>query len=142
MQAKLDEAGYYCGDDDVLDSYFGPGTQSALLTLQACEGLAETGIADATTWSKLSPTQSSPLPNPTAETTLPNPPSVTPIAPAVVPARPTTPAQKLTGVEGQDYFTKWPLLLESDGGKAVHALQVRPLVSDCTSPVILFSKSK
>ncbi|KAL6769207.1 hypothetical protein ACKKBF_B17895 [Auxenochlorella protothecoides x Auxenochlorella symbiontica] len=50
LHSAMAEAGYHAGEDDEEEWYFGSGTTSALLTLQACEGLEETGVADEPTW--------------------------------------------------------------------------------------------
>lgn len=63
LHTGLVEAGYYPGDDDVEDFFFGESTQSALLTMQACEGLAETGVADEATWVKLLGPELTPFPS-------------------------------------------------------------------------------
>lgn len=53
LHSGLAELGYYAAEEDMDDFYFGESTQSALLTMQACEGLAETGTTDMPTWIKL-----------------------------------------------------------------------------------------
>ena len=50
LQKGLADQAFHCGDEEAEDFYFGPGTRSALLTFQACAGLAETGVCDDETW--------------------------------------------------------------------------------------------
>lgn len=50
LHTALVDAGFYPGDDDVDDFYFGESTQSAVMTMQACSGLPETGAVDDATW--------------------------------------------------------------------------------------------
>ena len=53
LHTALVDLGYYPGDDDVDVFFYGDSTQSALMTMQACEGLAETGVVDDDTWAVL-----------------------------------------------------------------------------------------
>jgi len=53
LHVALVDAGYYPGDGDIEDFIFGESTQSAVLTFQACNGLAETGVVDTQTWREL-----------------------------------------------------------------------------------------
>ena len=53
LHTAMSNAGYYAGDEDVEDFYFGESTQSAVLTYQCCEGLTETGVVDDDVWAKL-----------------------------------------------------------------------------------------
>jgi hypothetical protein len=53
VQKLLMEAGFYCGEEEDEAFLFSTGTKSALLTFQACNALAETGVADEPTWRKL-----------------------------------------------------------------------------------------
>lgn len=53
LHTALVDLGYYPGDEDIDDFYFGDSTQGALMTMQCCEGLPETGIADEATWARL-----------------------------------------------------------------------------------------
>ncbi|KAL4419502.1 hypothetical protein ABPG77_002288 [Micractinium sp. CCAP 211/92] len=53
LHTGLVDLGYYPGDEDIDDFYFGDSTQGALMTMQCCEGLPETGIADEATWARL-----------------------------------------------------------------------------------------
>jgi peptidoglycan hydrolase-like protein with peptidoglycan-binding domain len=50
LHTGLIEGGYFPGEDEVDEFFFGEGTQAALLTAQACEGLPETGVADFPVW--------------------------------------------------------------------------------------------
>ena len=54
LQSKLEDSGFSPGS---IDGVFGSGTKEALLRFQRHHGLIETGILDATTWSKLSSTK-------------------------------------------------------------------------------------
>ena len=53
LHVALSAAGYYCGEADETEWLFGEGTLNALLTFQACSGIAETGVTDAATWRAL-----------------------------------------------------------------------------------------
>ncbi|KAI3437857.1 hypothetical protein D9Q98_000303 [Chlorella vulgaris] len=53
LHTGLVDLGYFPGEADIEDLFFGEGTQSALMTMQCCEGLPETGITDEATWAKL-----------------------------------------------------------------------------------------
>jgi hypothetical protein len=53
LHVALSAAGYYCGEGDETEWLFGEGTLNALLTFQACSGVAETGVTDAATWRAL-----------------------------------------------------------------------------------------
>ena len=53
LHVALVDEGYFPGDEDIEDFFFGTQTQSALLTFQACCGLEETGCTDEATWKAL-----------------------------------------------------------------------------------------
>ncbi|KAK9825805.1 hypothetical protein WJX74_009254 [Apatococcus lobatus] len=131
LQTKLLELGYSCGDEEVDDMIFGDATQSALATLQACEGLPESGVADQATWARIlgdeySETASAPSAEPDDLASSSNtaarlaetgsspldghveavPSSIAASTPAAIPLK------------------KWPMLREGDGGRTVHGLQV------------------
>ena len=53
MQSCLNEAGFWAGEEDEADFYFGPSTVDALCYFQASAGLPETGVCDAATWAAL-----------------------------------------------------------------------------------------
>ena len=53
MQSCLNEAGFWAGEEDEADFYFGPSTVDALCYFQASAGLPETGVCDAETWEAL-----------------------------------------------------------------------------------------
>lgn len=53
LHVALVDEGYFPGDEDIEDYFFGSQTQSALLTFQACSGLEETGCTDEATWRAL-----------------------------------------------------------------------------------------
>ena len=50
MQSCLNDAGFWAGEEDEADFYFGPSTADALCYFQASAGLPETGVCDAETW--------------------------------------------------------------------------------------------
>jgi hypothetical protein len=47
------EAGFWAGEEDEADMYFGSSTQEALCYFQASAGLSETGVVDMDTWQAL-----------------------------------------------------------------------------------------
>ena len=53
MQSCMNEAGFWAGEEDEADFYFGPSTADALCYFQASVGLPETGVCDAATWAAL-----------------------------------------------------------------------------------------
>lgn len=53
LHTALVDAGFYPGDEDIDDFYFGDSTQSAVLSFQACSSLSETGAVDDATWRML-----------------------------------------------------------------------------------------
>ena len=53
IQAALNDAGFWAGEEDEADMYFGPSTQDALCYFQASKKLPETGVVDADTWRAL-----------------------------------------------------------------------------------------
>ena len=53
IQEAMNDAGYWAGEEDEADMYFGPSTQDALCYFQAGAGLPETGFVDADTWKAL-----------------------------------------------------------------------------------------
>ena len=134
------------------DLFFGSGTQSAVLTFQACSGVAETGTADAATWAALlkddpafavqlaAPPAAAPAPAPAASSPaasgaeasagafgglFPSAVSVDAERAAAAFAPAAAAAMSGTGDEEVETFEEWPLLMESDGGRAVHTLQAR-----------------
>ena len=50
MQAAMNDAGFWAGEEDEADFYFGPSTVDALCYFQASTGLPETGVCCADTW--------------------------------------------------------------------------------------------
>ena len=112
LQTALGKKGYYCGDDDVEDFYFGEGTVSALLTFQACSGLKETGTADAVTWKALLGEDLKPVVGDVQ-------PEGTTLTTTDLNTSPT-PTPTGNNVEPKEF----PVLSECDGGKEVHRLQV------------------
>jgi len=53
LHTALADEGYYPGDEDIDDFYFGDSTQGAVMTFQACSGLTESGVVDKDTWTAL-----------------------------------------------------------------------------------------
>ena len=53
IQAALNEAGFWAGEEDEADMYFGPSTQEAVCYFQASVGLPEVGYVDPETWRAL-----------------------------------------------------------------------------------------
>ena len=49
----MNENGFWAGEEDESDMYFGPSTQEALCYFQASVQLPETGFVDADTWRAL-----------------------------------------------------------------------------------------
>jgi peptidoglycan hydrolase-like protein with peptidoglycan-binding domain len=62
LHTGLVAKGYYPGDDDIEDFMFTDGTQRAVMTMQACEGLVESGVVDEATWKVLLGPELRPLP--------------------------------------------------------------------------------
>ncbi|KXZ54376.1 hypothetical protein GPECTOR_5g455 [Gonium pectorale] len=103
----------------------GETTLSAVLSFQASARLPETGVVDRPTWTALlgqeeaeqlfsrAPQQQPQQPQPA--------PTASPAA-ASVPAPGSGPAG--SGSSERRYVDKWPVLMEGDGGREVHALQV------------------
>eukprot|EP01024_Parvocaulis_polyphysoides_P042079 TRINITY_DN3855_c0_g1_i1.p1 TRINITY_DN3855_c0_g1~~TRINITY_DN3855_c0_g1_i1.p1 ORF type:complete len:625 (-),score=149.81 TRINITY_DN3855_c0_g1_i1:540-2414(-) len=139
LQAALLSKGYYCGEDEMEDWFFGEQTQTALLTFQACSNLPETGTADEPTWKALLGEDLKPI-VPKDQDTVPETPSSTTKSNS---GNGQTEQTKFTGskevvlttaVEEKQSIGNinqnlgavdgWPVLMEGDGGKEVHALQV------------------
>ena len=53
VQSCMNDAGFWAGEEDEADFYFGPSTVDALCYFQASAGLPETGVCDAATWRAL-----------------------------------------------------------------------------------------
>ena len=53
VHAKLNDAGFWAGEEDEDDMYFGASTMDALLYFQAAAGVPESGVVDPETWSAL-----------------------------------------------------------------------------------------
>lgn len=60
LQVALNNKGYYCGEDDSVWWQFGMDTYNSLITFQACNNVAETGITDEATWKALLGSDASP----------------------------------------------------------------------------------
>ena len=137
-------AGFYCGEDEDDAFFFGPGTASALMTYQACNGLSETGIADEATWAALGVGAG----GRTAEDDSPAAPAtpsgsngasasqsssfgglfdglLTVRSGETAGGAAASPAPGSAASDAPPQYTKWPILREGDGERAVHTLQVR-----------------
>lgn len=188
LQKGLLAAGCYCGEEDEDDFFFGAGTQTAIMTYQAINGLPETGLADDATWQSLGirsgadvapdggaggSTAAGPAKNPAEDGIIWQQGDKAPsaAAPATDPAEDGIIWQqgdKAPGAEGGKFgglfdglgveaksgngegsssddgsalgaparitsakrrekpqYTKWPVLRENDGERAVHTLHVR-----------------
>lgn len=112
LHAALAAQGFHSGDEDMEDWYFGPSTQSALLTFQACSGLEESGVADQATWRALLGEQGY------ADLL-----SGAPSADAGGAASAGAAAATRNGAS-RVVVEKWPTLHEGDGGRFVHAMHV------------------
>ena len=104
------------GEVDIEDWYCGEGTLDALLTFQACEDLPETGVVNQATWDALleghgdsSGASSSQASSSSSSS------SAGGKASAAAPAAPKA-------------LLSWPVLMETDGGREVHHLQVSGLL--------------
>lgn len=143
LHQLLSSRGYHAGDVDEEDFYFGDGTENAVLVFQACEGLPETGVVDETTWSVLlaldgdkdATRQTQTLGAFDAANTgkdghgstgqeqgaL----STSGVADCARP-QPVSPFSTAASHSSSSLanLSEWPVLVQSDGGPEVHALQV------------------
>lgn len=149
LHTALANKGFYAGDDDVENFFFTDGTLSALLTFQACEGLPENGITDEATWIALLGPSLKPLPADKNITAYPDSDEDADSAPVPLltnssPARPNEEnrfssfeSNVSTAMHSNGFFVSerievreevvmetWPVLMEGDGGREVHALHV------------------
>ncbi len=128
LHAALDAAGCYAPDEETEDFYFLEGTAAALVTYQAINGLAETGLADEATWRSLlgdaaydgapssaPATSSADGPTDTVDQALDN-----------MQHHSQQGAATSGGGSAKDrpVRTSWPVVMDMDGGREVHALQV------------------
>ncbi|KAK9834103.1 hypothetical protein WJX84_000034, partial [Apatococcus fuscideae] len=132
---KLEEQGYSCGEEETEDIIYGDGTESAVVTLQACAGLPESGVADAATWAFLMednhPGGHSSSADGHAEQQHGASHATQEGASASASSLMTSneqadnhPHVASPARAGGKTLTKWPMLREGDGGAAVHGLQV------------------
>lgn len=150
IHAKLNDAGFWCGEDDEDDMYFGESTKQALLYFQAQANIPETGLVEADTWRALLGDDAyfwGPVPGAISfdETQFVDEAAVeTPAAPAQNPdhfmadedyapddydpfghdeerGEAEAPRFQTTGTKSSH---KWPVLREDDGGMEVHKMQV------------------
>ncbi|GIL66280.1 hypothetical protein Vafri_19872, partial [Volvox africanus] len=137
LHSALEERGFFPGDDDMENWFFGEGTLAAVLAFQASERIPEIGVVDRTTWTAL-------LGPEVAEELYSRTPTMTTTAPALVTstatataslgaATATSSSSRLSAASGSaaatagvppEDLTKWPVLMDGDGGREVHALQV------------------
>ncbi|WIA23572.1 hypothetical protein OEZ85_000291 [Tetradesmus obliquus] len=133
LHSGLMAAGFYPSDEEVENWVFGEATQGALLMFQACNDVAETGTTCDASWRKL-----------LGEAEYLAAHAASSSSPAAAAA-----AAEAAAVQGQEVITysfssssssssaaapasssssssssSWPVLLEMDGGREVHALQV------------------
>eukprot|EP01025_Chloroclados_australasicus_P011982 TRINITY_DN1541_c0_g2_i3.p2 TRINITY_DN1541_c0_g2~~TRINITY_DN1541_c0_g2_i3.p2 ORF type:complete len:641 (-),score=117.30 TRINITY_DN1541_c0_g2_i3:455-2377(-) len=134
LQAALLEKGYYCGEDEMEDWYFGDQTQNALLTFQACAQIPETGTVDEATWKALLGDDMKPI--------VPEQDSATSsirlehdmqgqghgakeaVLATTIDLKPQESESKQVSKSSKNGVSGWPVLMEGDGGKETHALQV------------------
>jgi peptidoglycan hydrolase-like protein with peptidoglycan-binding domain len=125
LHAALGGAGYYAPDGEAEDFYFGEGTAAALLSYQACQGLPETGVTDDATWAALlgsdavasgggggaeaQQQQQDGAASASSSSSNGSGSSSTTAAAAAADAPPRT---------------TWPVVMDGDGGREVHALHV------------------
>ncbi len=112
LHAALATQGFHSGDEDMEDWYFGPSTQSALLTFQACNGLEESGVTDQPTWRALLGEQG-------YVDMVSGVPSVDAAG-----AQSAGAAAATRKGASRVVVDKWPTLHEGDGGRFVHAMHV------------------
>ena len=111
LHVALGALGFSSGEEEEAEWYFGPGTETALLTFQACTvpALPETGVTDPATWAALlgeaAVAEAPPFPLTADVEALPPPP----------PPPPPPPLPLSGGI--------WPAVRRDDGGTAVGALQ-------------------
>jgi hypothetical protein len=104
------------GEVDIEDWYFGEGTLDALLTFQACESLPETGVVDQATWDALLEGHGD-----SSEASSSSSSQVSSSSSAGGAGRAASPAAAKS-------LLSWPVLMETDGGREVHHLQVSGLL--------------
>eukprot|EP01024_Parvocaulis_polyphysoides_P044370 TRINITY_DN4086_c0_g1_i7.p1 TRINITY_DN4086_c0_g1~~TRINITY_DN4086_c0_g1_i7.p1 ORF type:complete len:633 (+),score=134.51 TRINITY_DN4086_c0_g1_i7:104-1900(+) len=123
LQAGLLTAGFYCGEEEMEDWYFGEQTQSALLTFQACSSIPETGTADEATWKTLLGDQLKPIvPSDNSSDSESEETNIG--AKEVIMATAVKEEQIPIITKADKASLDWPVLMEGDGGKEVHSLQV------------------
>jgi hypothetical protein len=152
VQHALAEEGFYCGEDDEEVFFFGDSTQSAVFSFQACKHILETGIVDEQTWQALqigsggrnleghTSNVSASVGTGTAslsetgcggadKAALTNQPfrglfeGILQVGQDGVTRSGSAQASQTLHCQGR--YTKWPVLREGDGNRAVHTLQVR-----------------
>ncbi|KAG2424695.1 hypothetical protein HXX76_014271 [Chlamydomonas incerta] len=132
LHAGLEERGFHPGDDDMENWMFGEATMNAVLTFQASERLPETGVVDRPTWTALlgaevadelySRAAAAAAATATAATA--------PVAAATAPSSSGSGSSSGRGTaKAGEPQARWKVLMEGDGGKEVHALQVA--LSNC-----------
>ncbi|GFR47646.1 hypothetical protein Agub_g9389 [Astrephomene gubernaculifera] len=164
LHAALEQRGFYPGEEDMENWFFGETTQAAVLAFQASVRLPETGVVDRPTWTALlgeaaagelydrgaaaeaaavmaavvtavQTAESGDRSGDGASTRSPPPVSPPPVSSdAVSAAAPPPPASSsssssaaaaaATAATAAGPPAQWPVLMEGDGGREVHALQV------------------
>ncbi|EFJ50292.1 hypothetical protein VOLCADRAFT_103883 [Volvox carteri f. nagariensis] len=134
LHTCLEQRGFFPGDDDMENWFFGEGTLAAVLSFQASERLPETGVVDRPTWTALLGVEvaeelyarAAALSNSgvaTATTATAEPASSQP-SPASSARISTTTTSTAPAAAAPADLTKWPVLMDGDGGREVHAMQV------------------
>eukprot|EP00879_Flechtneria_rotunda_P022601 GHRR01023867.1.p1 GENE.GHRR01023867.1~~GHRR01023867.1.p1 ORF type:complete len:646 (+),score=252.77 GHRR01023867.1:133-1938(+) len=141
LHNALMAAGFYPSEEEVENWMFGDGTLTALLTFQACSGIPETGTTDEATWCKLLGEEDYQTAYGSLDTSSSSSSSnrSSQLDAADID---TANASASNSYEEQEYITfnfnsgsrssqgasssnsGWPVLMDMDGGKEVHALQV------------------
>jgi len=144
IHSRLNEAGFWAGEDDEDDMYFGESTKDALLYFQANAGIPETGLVDPDTWRALLGDEvfrwgpppgaiafdESQLKAAQSATANPDhfladedyaPDEYDPFGHEDERGEAQGPSFETSGAKGAH---KWPVLREDDGGMEVHKMQV------------------
>ncbi|GBF92273.1 hypothetical protein Rsub_05356 [Raphidocelis subcapitata] len=130
LHSALEAVGCYPPEEEQEDFLFGEGTAAALLSFQACNGLAETGIADEDTWRGLLGDAAFESAQPPAAAASSNgsggggsgsDASASDTADEAL-SRVAAPGGAPRGAAAPR--AKWPVVMDMDGGREVHALHV------------------
>ncbi|KAF6259771.1 hypothetical protein COO60DRAFT_1700641 [Scenedesmus sp. NREL 46B-D3] len=137
LHGGLMNAGFYPSDEEVESWVFGEATQGALLMFQACNDVAETGSTCDATWRKLlgEAEYEAAHANSSSSSSTSNTPAVTDQQQEVVTysfgsssssndAAALSSSSTSSKGSSSSSSSSWPVLLDMDGGREVHALQV------------------